>query len=84
MGMVRFDVSMEFIRDALSIPDNMEIVHIVRNDFPPYCFMFYVEGDVLPDVPEGEIPKLVIPVMEWKGGDRPRDFIDFSWSRDEG
>ena len=84
MGMVRVDISMELIRDALAIPEDVKIVQILRDEFVPYKFTFYFEGEGLPDVPEGGMPEKVNPSITWMGDWRPREFLRFDWNVSDG
>ena len=82
MGMARFIVAMEFLRDALAIPDDVTILQILRRETNPYVYIFYVEGEGLPDRPAGSMTEMLQPVMTWLGDDRPRDFIRFEWIKE--
>jgi len=78
MKLIQFRVSELCIRQALAIPDEAEIVNIVRNEFTA-SFTFHVTHPSFPECPEGALPVETSPVITANGENRPGAWltIDF-------
>ena len=57
-----FDVTPEFLAQAIHMPDDHEIIGVEWRFNPPRIKVF-VRGPCLPDVQEGEIIPTVVPVI---------------------
>ena len=81
MRMVKFRVASEFIRDALALPEDTQIRNIVRHDYQPKTFVFYVEH---PDLDEaGDVIPEVIPVFTVDYDKKPSTWLTFDWGKKE-
>lgn len=79
MKLIQFKVTEELIRQALAIPDEAEIVNIVRHEFVPGLFTFYVTHPSFPECLEGALPIEADPVITADYENRPGTWltIDF-------
>jgi hypothetical protein len=79
MKIIRFKVTEHLIRQALAIPDDAEIVNIVRHEYVPGLFTFYVTHQSFPECQEGALPIEVSPVVTANYENRPETWltIDF-------
>lgn len=79
MKLIQFKVTEQLIRQALAIPDDAEIINIIRHDFVPGVFTFYVTHPSFPDVLEGALPVEASPIIKANYENRPETWltIDF-------
>lgn len=79
MKLIQFKVTEHLIRQALAIPDEAEIVNIVRHEFVPGLFTFYVTHPSFPECFEGALPIEVSPIVTVNNENRPETWmtIDF-------
>lgn len=80
MKLIQFRVTEQLIRQALVIPDDAEIVNIVRHDYVPGLFTFYVTHPSFPECLEGSLPVEANPVITVNYENRPETWmtIDFN------
>ena len=79
--MVQFQVAVELIRDALAMPDDARIYNIVRHDYNPNTFIFYVEHPDFDEVNEGAMPPEITPIIEADYKKKPSTWLTFSWRK---
>ena len=79
MKLIQFKITEHLIRQALAIPDEAEIVNIVRHEFIPGLFTMYVTHPSFPECLEGALPIEASPVVTVKSENRPETWmtIDF-------
>jgi len=79
MKLIQFKITEQLIRQALAIPDEAEIVNIVRDEFVHGLFTFYVTHPSFPECLEGELPIEASPVVTANYENRPETWmtIDF-------
>ena len=79
MKLIQFKVTEQLIRQALAIPDEAEIVNIVRHEFVPGLFTFYVTHPSFPECLEGALPVEASPIVTVNSENRPETWmtIDF-------
>lgn len=79
MKLIQFKVTEHLIRQALAIPDEAEIVNIVRHEFVPGLFTFYVTHPSFPECLEGALPIEASPIVTVNNENRPETWmtIDF-------
>ena len=65
--MASFQVTGELIRDALGMPAGTLIYNVVRHDYMPDTFVFYVEHPDLLDLAEGGMPQEIMPTTTSDG-----------------
>jgi len=84
MKLIQFRVTEHLIRQALAIPDEAEIVNIVRHEFIPGVFTFYVTHPSFPECLEGALPAEASPVIIANNENRPGTWmtIDFRIPKD--
>lgn len=80
--MGKFHVTGELLRTALAIPDSANIYNIVRHDFVPDEFVFYVEHPDLPELKEGESPAMLYPKITVDHDKKPETWATFDWGGD--
>jgi hypothetical protein len=79
MKLIQFKVTEQLIRQSLAIPDGAEIINIVRHEFVPGLFTFYVTHPSFPECVEGALPVEADPVITANYENRPETWltIDF-------
>jgi hypothetical protein len=79
MKLIQFKVTEQLIRQALAIPDEAEILNIVRHKNVPGLFTFYVTHPSFPECLEGNLPLETNPVLTANFENRPETWltIDF-------
>ena len=79
MKLIQFKVTEQLIRQALAIPDEAEIVNIVRHEFVPGLFTFYVTHPSFPECLESALPVEASPIVTVNNENRPEKWmtIDF-------
>ena len=80
MKLIQFKVTEQLIRQALAIPDEAEIVNIMRHEIVPGIFTFYVTHPSFPECLEGALPVETNPVVTANFENRPETWltIDFN------
>ena len=79
MKLIQFKVTEKLIRQALAIPDEAEITNIIRHEFIPGIFTFYVTHPSFPEVTEGALPVEVSPVITAKHENRPETWLSIDF-----
>ena len=76
---VQFTVSGDLIRKALAMPDDTLIYGIVRHDWSPDAFVFFVEHPDLPEMGEGESPLKITPKITADYEKKPSMWLTWDW-----
>jgi len=79
LRMVKFQVSSDFIREAMAMPNGTRIYNIVRHDYRPDIFVFYVEHPDFYEVYEGGAIPWIDPTIEADYTKKPATWLTFSW-----
>jgi len=61
------------------MPDGTRVYNIVRHDYLPGVFVFYVENPDFDEVREGEIIPEVLPVIKADYTKKPSTWLTFYW-----
>ena len=78
--MARIHVNAELLMRAMAMPEGTQIYNIVRHEFRPDEFIFYVEHPDLPELLEGEEPSDITPVIRADHSKRPDTWLTWDWN----
>jgi hypothetical protein len=79
MKLIQFKVTEQLIRQSLAIPDEAEIINIVRHEFVPGLFTFYVTHPSFPECVEGALPVEANPVITANYENRPETWLTINF-----
>ncbi len=79
--MIQFQVSADLIKEALAMPGDTQIYNIIRHDYNPDVFVFFVEHPDFGEILEASAPPELSPIITADYDKKPSTWLTFEWGK---